>query len=82
MLPLLSPLIPPDMHARQTPLRVAYHFANVGSRSVMTRTMYNTHVRSLKNRFAIRIRRPEEEAKEREEVLNYRFMYRGIGLTH
>lgn len=35
-----------------------YHFANVGSKSVMTRTMYNTHVRSLKNRFAIRIRRP------------------------
>lgn len=42
---------------------VTYHFANVGSKSVMTRTMYNTHVRSLKNRFAIRIRRPNRKKK-------------------
>lgn len=32
--------------------------ANVGSRSAITRKIYRKHVRSLKNRFAIRIRRP------------------------
>lgn len=32
--------------------------ANVGSRSAITRKIYRKHVRSLKNRLAIRIRRP------------------------
>lgn len=32
--------------------------ANVGSRSAITRKIYRKHVRSLKNKLAIRIRRP------------------------
>lgn len=35
-----------------------YQVANVGSKSVTTRIIYNTHVSNLKNKFAIRIRRP------------------------
>lgn len=35
-----------------------HQVANVGSKSVTTRIIYNTHVSNLKNKFAIRIRRP------------------------
>lgn len=35
-----------------------YQWAKVGSKSVTTRIIYNTHVSNLKNKFAIRIRRP------------------------
>lgn len=35
-----------------------YHVENVGFVSVTTRNMYKAHVSNLKNKFAIRIRRP------------------------
>lgn len=38
--------------------------ANVGSKSVTTRIIYNTHVSNLKNKFAIRIRRPFHQQKQ------------------
>lgn len=38
---------------------ITYQVANVGSRSAITRNMYRKQVNSLKNKFAIRIRRPE-----------------------
>lgn len=39
-------------------MRYTYQVANVGSKSVTTRIIYKTHVSNLKNKFAIRIRRP------------------------
>jgi len=40
---------------------MTYHFANVGSKSVITLTIYKMHVNNLKNKFAIRIRKPKEK---------------------
>lgn len=45
---------------------ISYHVANVGSKSVITRTIYRTQVRSLKNKFAILIRKPVTEKKKKK----------------
>lgn len=45
------------------------HVAYVGSRSAITRNMYRKHVRSLKNRFAIRMRRPARKRDKRYQWL-------------
>lgn len=49
--------------------KITYQVANVGSRSAITRNMYRKQVNSLKNKFAIRIRRPEIKIKDK---INYR----------
>lgn len=55
-------------------LRIAveptYHAELIGSTSVTTRNMYSTHVISLHNKLAIRIRKPVED-KARKSILKH-----------
>lgn len=53
------------MSSNEAKLKVAveqtYHAELIGSSSVTTRNMYSTHVISLHNKLAIRIRKPVED---------------------